>query len=212
MYHGNKVPGFPMHPHRGFETITIVLKGFVDHSDSMGAAGRYGNGDVQWMTAGAGMQHAEMFPLINSDVGNPLELSQIWLNLPAKSKFVKPYYQMLWSEDIPKLEHEDGSGMSSEITVIAGSLGDVKALSPNPDSWAFPEENETSIWLINMTADASWYLPPASAEVTRSLYYYRGDGIKVDGQEIGEYKSVSLQPNQEIRIENGPGESRLLLL
>ena len=72
MYHGDKVPGFPAHPHRGFETVTATVFGLIDHADSVGNAGRYGDGDVQWMTAGEGVVHGEMFPLVNSDRPNTL--------------------------------------------------------------------------------------------------------------------------------------------
>jgi redox-sensitive bicupin YhaK (pirin superfamily) len=212
MYHGMKIPGFPVHPHRGLETVTVVLNGFVDHADSVGAAGRYGNGDVQWMTAGGGMQHAEMFPLLKTDAENPLELFQIWLNLPAESKFVKPYYKMLWNEDIPKLTVKDDGGRSTEVTIISGAVAGTEGLSPTPDSWAAREENKVCMWLIRMEAEATWEIPAASAEVTRSIYYYRGQRIRVDGQEIGSYRSVALDPAQKIIIRNGAGESRILLL
>ena len=102
MYHGRTVPGFPSHPHRGFETVTIVRKGLIDHADSLGAAARFGNGDVQWLTAGRGVVHSEMFPLLRADQPNPLELFQIWLNLPAAGKMAAPHFTMFWSEDIPR--------------------------------------------------------------------------------------------------------------
>ena len=85
MYHGLVVPGFPQHPHRGFETVTYVRRGYVDHSDSLGATARFGRGDVQWLTAGGGIVHAEMFPLVEEEADNPTELFQIWLNLPGES-------------------------------------------------------------------------------------------------------------------------------
>src|SRR5690349_20747622 len=101
MYHGLTVPGFPQHPHRGFETVTFVRHGFIDHSDSLGATARFGRGDVQWLTAGRGIVHSEMFPLLDAHAPNTVELFQIWLNLPAANKLVDPYFTMLWDEDLP---------------------------------------------------------------------------------------------------------------
>ena len=212
MYHGLNIPGFPVHPHRGFETVTIVLNGLVDHSDSMGACGRYGYGDVQWMTAGAGMQHAEMFPLIHEDKENPSELFQIWLNLPAEDKFVKPHYKMLWKEDIPNLKLIGENGKSIEITVVAGSVNGMEAVPPAPDSWAAKAENEVAIWLIKMEGQSNWDLPPASEQVSRSLYFYKGSKITISGEEISSYKAIDLQASQSVSLENGPDEGHLLLL
>jgi len=212
MYHGDVVPGFPAHPHRGFETVTIVLKGFVDHSDSHGAAGRYGNGDVQWMTAGSGLQHSEMFPLLDRNNPNPLELFQIWLNLPKAKKFANPYFAMLWSEDIPKYVTKDKNNKLTEVTLIAGSIDGVSAPKPAPDSWASDPENEVCIWLIKMDTNAEWAIPAASLEVNRSIYFYKGSQIKVTGITIENYHSVDLLADQNVIIENGNEDAFLLLL
>src|SRR5580765_5915593 len=125
MYHGREVPGFPGHPHRGFETVTIVRKGLIDHSDSLGATARFGGGDVQWLTAGKGIVHAEMFPLLDSSAPNPLELFQIWLNLPHADKLVAPHFSMLWDESVPRHRSRDAAGRETTVTVVAGRLGDV---------------------------------------------------------------------------------------
>ncbi len=212
MYHGDRVPGFPMHPHRGFETVTVVLEGIVDHSDSHGAAGRYGNGDVQWMTAGAGLQHAEMFPLVHQAKANPLELFQIWLNLPAAKKFADPYYKMLWAEDIPIISERDKNGKTTRIRIIAGKYGSSQSPAPAPDSWASPPENEIGIWIITLEAGALWTLPGASQEINRTLYFYRGEEIRMAGISILPYHSVDLLAESEVIIENGRTDSCLLLL
>ena len=212
MYHGDIVPGFPAHPHRGFETVTVVLNGFVDHSDSHGASGRYGNGDVQWMTAGSGLQHAEMFPLLDKNKPNPLELFQIWLNLPKAKKFSRPHYKMLWTEDIPVVSEKDKNGKLTEVTIIAGKIGEVTASAPAPDSWANEPENEVGIWLIKMEANAHWTIPAASLEVNRSLYFYRGTTINIAGVTIESYHSVDLLADQKVIIENGSKDAFLLSL
>lgn len=212
MYHGSRVPGFPVHPHRGFETVTVVLRGLVDHADSLGAAGRYGVGDTQWMTAGGGIQHAEMFPLLNQDSENPLELFQIWLNLPKASKFVKPHYTMLWRDQTPIVTSKDSRGKEIEITVIAGKYEDSAPPPPPPDSWAANPDNKTLIWLARARPEASWTIPKSSSGISRTLYVFEGEGVEIEAQKIESYNGVTLQPDREIFINNGKAESRMLLL
>lgn len=212
MYHGSKVPGFPSHPHRGFETVTIVQKGLIDHSDSLGAAARFGNGDVQWMTAGKGIQHSEMFPLLSQEQDNPLELFQIWLNLPKAGKFVNPYFLMLWNEKIPIVEIEDDNGKKVSIKVIAGNLIGSKAASPPPDSWAATDDHDVAIWIVTLDAEANWMLPAASQGVNRSLYFFEGEDLSIADENIPPYKGVELDANQEVLLKNGSSSSRLLLL
>jgi len=212
MYHGETIPGFPAHPHRGFETVTIVTKGLVDHADSHGQAGRYGGGDVQWMTAGAGLQHSEMFPLLNKESGNPAELFQVWLNLPKSKKFVTPHFKMLWSEDIPVVRVTDESEKLVEVNVIAGTLGNVTALDPAPDSWAADPENEVAIWTIKMEAGAQWKIPAAHELANRTLYFHQGSSVKIEDQKIDSGQAIQVIADQELVIENGTSDGYFLLL
>ena len=212
MYHGSTVPGFPVHPHRGFETITIVRRGFVDHSDSHGQAGRYGGGDVQWMTAGSGLQHSEMFPLLHKESGNPTELFQLWLNLPKAKKFAEPHFKMLWSEDIPVLKSVDEDGKSIEINVIAGTINNVNALAPAPDSWAADPENEVAVWTIKMDAASKIVIPAAGKEVNRTIYFHSGSSITMNGFQISSNQAIEVKADQELTIVNGNSHGEMLIL
>lgn len=212
MYHGDKVPGFPGHPHRGFETVTVVREGLVDHADSLGAAGRYGGGDVQWMTAGKGVQHSEMFPLIHQEKENPMELFQIWLNLPAKKKMAAPYFKMLWAEGIPKLRQKDAAGKEIFIEVIAGKLQEATPQAPPPDSWAADPAHEVAIWNIRMEANAQWILPPASPGINRTLYFYKGNSLQVSGASVPSYSAAIVQSELALTLQNGDTEAKILVL
>ena len=212
MYHGQKIPGFPGHPHRGFETITVVRKGMIDHADSTGAAGRYGDGDVQWMTAGKGVQHSEMFPLIHEDKRNPLELFQIWLNLPRRSKMVEPHFKMFWHEMIPVITEVDTLGSKVTIEVMAGKYKSSHAPQSPPDSWAAVEKNDVAVLNIILEPNATFTLPKAKEGVNRSIYYYEGDALSMDGVTIPHYHAADVNPEAEINIQNGNGTSKLLIL
>lgn len=207
MYHGQTIPGFPSHPHRGFETITIVNKGYCDHSDSLGAAGRFGQGDVQWMTAGRGVQHSEMFPLLQTEKENPLELFQIWLNLPKASKFVDPHFKMLWHEDIPTIDFEGGT-----VKIVAGLYEDVTAPKPAPDSWAANAENEVAIWNIHLNANTSFSIPKTDTPINRTLYFYEGSELKIGDNVIRRNFGIELDASHDTVIQNGRKDASLLML
>ncbi|WP_438712523.1 pirin family protein [Aquimarina muelleri] len=212
MYHGTNIPGFPAHPHRGFETVTVVQKGLVDHSDSLGAAGRFGNGDVQWMTAGKGVQHSEMFPLLNTEKENPFLLFQVWLNLPRNKKMVDPHFKMLWSDEIPIIKTKDDSEKITQITLIAGKFNDEMAPTPAPDSWATDPENEIAIWTIKMDPNATFTFPTASKGINRSLYFFKGNDLISEGYTIPVNHEIVLNADKEITIKNGNTEAHFLLL
>jgi quercetin 2,3-dioxygenase len=209
MYHGREVPGFPQHPHRGFETITIVRQGFIDHSDSLGATARFGKGDVQWMTAGSGIVHCEMFPLLSEDGPNPLELFQIWLNLPARHKLSEPHFELLWSETIPRVTTVDAKGRRVTIEVFAGRYGEHVAPAPPPKSWAADPASGVGIWSLQLEAGAETTLPSPAPDVVRTLYVFGGAPLRVDGTEVP--VGTGLEVTGEQHLEAG-GEVELLLL
>jgi hypothetical protein len=208
MYHGATVPGFPQHPHRGFETVTVVRRGYVDHSDSLGATARYGEGDVQWLTTGRGVMHSEMFPLLDPDGVNPLELFQIWLNLAPESKMVDAYFGMLWSENIPKVSPAEGVS----IEVIAGRLGTSIAPHPPPDSWASRPDTDFAIWLIRLAPGVEYDMPPAGAGTNRAMYCFVGDDLTIDGTGIGADVGARLDAASPVEIVNNGGPAELLML
>jgi redox-sensitive bicupin YhaK (pirin superfamily) len=208
MYHGVAVPGFPQHPHRGFETVTVVRRGYVDHSDSLGATARYGEGDVQWLTTGSGIMHSEMFPLLDADGPNPLELFQIWLNLPPESKMVPAYFGMLWGEDIPSVAPAPGVS----VEVIAGELDSHRPPSPPPDSWASRNDTVFAIWLIRMAPGSVWDLPATAAGANRMLHCFMGDDVAIAGTSVGSDTGVRLDSSRDVRIENRGEPAEFLLL
>ena len=213
MYHGDVVPGFPRHPHRGFETVSIVRAGVMDHSDSLGATARFAKGDVQWMTAGSGIVHSEMFPLLERDMPNPAGLFQIWINLPAASKMVPPHFSMLWNEDIPQVERIDESGATTKVCIVAGSLGDYpKPPPPPPDSWAADPANEVAMLTITMEPGATFSIPPASASCHRTLYFFRGDSVQVGETTLTEHGGARLRSDAVAQLKNGPAETEILIL
>jgi redox-sensitive bicupin YhaK (pirin superfamily) len=215
MYHGTSVPGFPSHPHRGFETVTIAREGLIDHSDSLGATARFGGGDVQWLTAGRGIVHAEMFPLLDPQRPNRLELFQIWLNLPGSHKMVDPHFTMFWSEQIPRHRATDTDGRATDITCIAGALrsSPARPLAPPPNSWASREGSDLAIWTLRMAPGARWTLPAASGAGTRRiLYFFKGASIALDGVRLQQHAALELHGGQDVELLNGAEESELLLL
>lgn len=212
MYHGTTVPGFPQHPHRGFETVTIVRRGLVDHSDSLGATARFGEGDVQWLTAGKGIVHCEMFPLVHREAPNPLELFQIWLNLPRANKMVEPHFSMLWSHRIPRVEHRDSQGRRTVITVVAGALDDARPPAPPPDSWASQPGSDLAIWTIQLEPGATWTMPAAQPGTNRLLNVFAGTSLGLNGQLVSAGQSVQVDPTVPIVLENGAAPGELLLL
>eukprot|EP00040_Diaphanoeca_grandis_P024512 m.134795 g.134795 ORF g.134795 m.134795 type:complete len:362 (-) comp29758_c0_seq2:133-1218(-) len=198
MYHGEKIPGFPQHPHRGFETITATLEGIIDHTDSMGNAGRYGQGDLQWMTAGRGVVHGEMFPLINNTAPNPSKFFQIWLNLPAKSKMCSPAFVMHWADEVVKFKSDDKLG---DVIVWSGSLNEHTSCAPPPDSYASDPKNNVGVFHLTIQPQGKVVLP-TSAAVNRWAYFLEGETAAINTEAIKPKTILELKANVQATLEN----------
>ncbi len=207
MYHGDVVPGFPQHPHRGFETVTLARRGYIDHSDSLGATARFGKGDAQWLTAGRGIVHSEMFPLLDGGNPNPVELFQIWLNLPQASKMAEPHFTMFWADTIPVVR--EGGAV---VTVVAGAIGDVRPLAPPPQSWASRPESDVAIWSVVLAPGASWTLPAAQPDTNRTVYVFRGGGVSFGPRAVKNGHVVLLRPDVAVPVTAGDAGAELLVL
>ncbi|MBV8041598.1 pirin family protein [Pluralibacter sp.] len=142
--------GVGEHPHRGFETVTLVYAGEVEHRDSTGKGGVIGPGGVQWMTAGAGILHEEFHSANFARHGGELKMIQLWVNLPAKDKMATPGYQSITNASIPRIELPDNSGV---LRVIAGQYGDIRGPA---QTWS-----PMNVWDMRLTQgrDVSLALP-----------------------------------------------------
>ena len=171
--------GVGEHPHRGFETVTIVYEGEVAHRDSTGAGGTIGPGDVQWMTAAAGILHEEFHSPAFTQNGGTLEMVQLWVNLPAKDKLAAPKYQTLLDQDIPVVALPDRAG---KVRVIAGEYAGQRG----------PAQTHTPIdvWDVRLNHGhrAEFDLPPSR---TLALVVLRGN-VVINGEAVHEAQFVLL--------------------
>jgi redox-sensitive bicupin YhaK (pirin superfamily) len=192
--------GVGPHPHRGFETVTIVLQGELEHRDSTGAGGRIGPGDVQWMTAGGGILHEEFHSREFTSRGGTIEMVQLWVNLPARDKLTPPQYQTLLSDHIPVVALADGAG---SVRVIAGDLdgqrGPARTFTP------------MQVWDMRIAQGATARLR-AHAGHTLALVALRGT-IEVNGAAVArEGELVHLdRAGTDVQIEAN-GDVRVLWL
>jgi hypothetical protein len=153
-----------------------------------------------------------MFPLLNENKENTLELFQIWLNLPQVNKMVEPHFTMLWREALSNFVTQDSDGKRIEIEVTAGAIGNVQPLATPPDSWAADADNHVAIWTIKLDRGAKWQLPASVRGLNRALYFFKGSTLKIAGEKIAVKNGVQLLSDIDVLLENSGDACELLLL
>ncbi|MCA0241312.1 MAG: pirin family protein [Proteobacteria bacterium] len=210
--------GVGEHPHRGFETVTIVYQGEVEHRDSTGAGGRIGPGDVQWMTAGSGILHSEFHSKAFSAQGGTLEMVQLWVNLPARDKIAAPRYQTLACADIPVLALRDEQGQpAGSLRVIAGQAlgrrGPARTFTP-VDVWDLrlapgrsveldlPEGRNVSVVLLRGAVRVNG--TALEREATLALLDRGGQRVRLEASDHATVLLLSGEPIEEPLVGHGP--------
>ena len=208
-----KMRGVDVHPHKGFETVTIAYKGSVAHHDSTGNSGIINAGDVQWMTAGAGILHKEYHEKEFSKRGGPFEMVQLWVNLPKKDKSTPAHYQAITAAQMGKVQLADNGGI---VNVIAGKLNDVKGpantYSPvnlfdiklnngGEFNTSIPAGHNTAILVINGSVEVN---AEKAAEHSFILFHNEGDEINIKATENAVVLLLSGEPINEPIASYGP--------
>ncbi|MEW6010637.1 MAG: pirin family protein [Euryarchaeota archaeon] len=186
--------GFPLHPHRGIETVTYMLGGKINHKDSLGNQGTIGKSDVQWMTSGSGIMHEEMPQKV--DTGK-MEGFQLWVNLPARLKMSSPRYQEVKADNIPEVEHK-----GARVKVIAGEYQGVKG--PVKEIYADPEYLDV---FLSSGGEFKQFITPGH---NAFIYLYQGKGV-VSGEEVSSTWLLVLGDGDYLEV-NGKEDMRFLLV
>jgi redox-sensitive bicupin YhaK (pirin superfamily) len=189
--------GAPDHPHRGFETVSYILEGAVEHEDSAGHRGRLGPGDVQWMTAGAGIVHSEMPSAELLEGGGRVHGFQIWVNLPARLKMTRPRYQDVPGSRLPTAQTDDGK---ARVKLIAGEALGARAVI----------ETHTPIVFQDWALDEGGRVTLPIAPELRVLAYVFEGGVRVAGRDVADGELAILGEGDAVELAGGRG--RLLLL
>ena len=206
--------GVGVHPHKGFETVTIVYEGAVEHRDSTGAGGLIGPGDVQWMTAASGILHEEYHSPAFAAKGGNFEMVQLWVNLPAKDKSAKPGYQTLLDADIPTVELPNGAG---KLRVIAGRFGegrgpartftpiniwDVRLGRDKSVALDIPEGHTLSVLVLSGTVEVNGHEIAREAQMV--LLGRDGGGVTIEANDDAKLLVLTGEPIDEPVVAHGP--------
>lgn len=189
--------GVGQHPHRGFETVTIVYDGEVSHADSTGGGGTIGPGDVQWMTAAGGIIHEEYHSPGFSKAGGPFRMVQLWVNLPAKDKMSAPRYQAITSAEIPVVDFDGG-----KARIIAG-----KYEGTNGPASTFTPIN---LWDVRLNADADLTLDLPDGH--NAMIAVLSGHVTIEGQPVGEAEIARLSVDGKGAVIHADGDAMLLVM